>query len=281
MRKSLLGTGALAMLASLSACGDSGDPAATPSATASAQETMAMNNPFAEAETQMNQKMMAAIGTDAGDNWAKKMVEHHQGAIDMARIMLERNPTPDVEKMARDSIGKQQKDIENIRKLFKTGAPDQKSAELYRPAMTDMKKKMMAATGADASETFMRKMLEHHLGAVAMSDVALKNGVTGALREQIQKTRDENAKDAKMTEAMLGGKSFEEAMTASGSKSAVEAKAEPAQADKARTGSQGRATPVAKAKETPKATSAPNSAAEQPPASKASCSPEHRAAGHC
>ena len=191
-------------------------------------------NPFAGAEMQMNEKMMAAVGADAGDSWAKKMIEHHQGAIDMARIVLDQNPTADVAKMAQDNIDKQQKDIEDIRKLAKNGPASQQSADLYRPAMEQMHQMMTAAKGADVSDTFMRKMLEHHKGAVAMSDVALSNGVSGALRQQVQKTRDDNKKEAAMIAAMFGGQSHHEAMAASGTKSAQEAKAEPAPADKAK-----------------------------------------------
>lgn len=191
---------------------------------------------FADAEQKMNDAMMAAIGSDAGDSWAKKMIAHHQGAIDMSQAVLEQNPKPDVAQMARDAIAKQQKDIADIQKLLKNGAPDQKSADLYKPAMMEMQQKMQAASGADASETFMRKMLEHHKGAVAMSDVALKNGVSGALREQVQKTRDDNRKDADMTEAMLRGEPMSHAMADSGAKSAEQAKKEPAPADKAKSG---------------------------------------------
>lgn len=266
----------------LSSCGSADQGAQTPQAASSeATKPADASNPFADAEMRMNEKMMAATGADAGDNWARKMIEHHQGAIDMSRIMLEQNPTPDVEKMAREGIEKQQKDIEDIRKLVKDGAADKKSAELYRPAMMEMHQKMMAATGTDASETFMRKMLEHHRGAVAMSDVALQNGVSGALREQVQKTKDGNQKDAAMVEAMLSGKSRQEAMAMSGAKSAAQAKAEPAPADKPRVAPQARATP-AKPKAEPQATQAPSPTdSPAPAASKAPCLPEHKTAGHC
>ena len=195
------------------------------------------SSPFADAEQKMNDAMMAAVGSDAGDSWAKKMIAHHQGAIDMSQAVLDQNPKPDVAQMARETIAKQQKDIADIQKLLKEGAPDQKSADLYKPAMMEMQQKMQAASGADASETFMRKMLEHHKGAVTMSDIALKNGVSGALREQVQKTRDENRKDADMTEAMLRGEPMSHAMADSGAKSAEQAKKEAAPADKAKSGS--------------------------------------------
>ena len=197
--------------AALVACSSNADNSAANGQAAdqsasNAAMTASTANPFADAEAKMNQAMMAAVGTDAGDTWAKKMIAHHQGAIDMSEAVLKQNPKPDVAAMAREGIDKQKKDIASIQKLLKSGTPDQKSADLYQASMMDMKQKMDAATGADINELFMRKMLEHHKGAVAMSDIALKNGVSGALKAQIEKTRAENQKDAEMTEAMLSGK---------------------------------------------------------------------------
>ena len=231
----------MSLIAGVAACGQSGssdNQAASSDLTTANMDatsgTDASSNPFADAEQKMNDAMMSAVGSNVGDNWAKKMIAHHQGAIDMSQAVLQQNPKPDVAKMAQETIEKQRKDISDIQKLVKNGAADQKSADLYRPAMMDMQQKMQSATGADASETYMRKMLEHHKGAVAMSDIALKNGVSGALRQQVQKTRDDNDKDSKMTEAMLRGESMDHAMADSGAKSAEQAKAMPAPADKAK-----------------------------------------------
>ena len=278
MKRIPLMSAASAMALLLAACGTNEETAQNEPA---ASETNAMmadaSNPFAQSEMQMNERMMAAVGTDAGDSWAKKMIEHHQGAIDMSRIVLEQNPSADVAMMARETIEKQQKDIGDIRKLLKDGAPNQQSADLYRPAMMDMHEKMMAAKGSDVSETFMRKMLEHHMGAVAMSDVALQNGVSGALREQVQKTRDDSQKDAAMVEAMLGGKSHQAAMAASGAKSASQAKAEPAPANRPRAS----ATAEPKAALKPAKPAPPPAPKTAPKAPEPTCLPEHRAAGHC
>lgn len=234
----LFSTAAVSALAlAVAACGSNEDATrnAPEAATDDGMNVMIANpnNPFAQAEAKMNEAMMAAVGSDAGQSWAKKMIEHHQGAIQMSEIVLQQNPSADVDMMAREGIEKQKKDMADIRKLVKDGVADRQSADLYNSAMMNMRQKMDAATGADASETFMRKMLEHHRGAVAMSDVALRNGVSGPLREQVQKTRSENDKDAKMVEAMLRGESMQHAMADSGAKSAAQAKAERAPADKA------------------------------------------------
>lgn len=275
MHRTLLiaGTGALALV--VGACGSGEEPNQVAANDVNAMMADA-SNPFADAEMQMNERMLAAVGSDVGDNWARKMIEHHQGAIEMSEIVLQQNPTADVAEMARMTIEKQRKDIADIRKLLKEGAPNQQAAELYRTAMTDMHQKMLAAKGADVSEMFMRKMLEHHRGGVAMSDVALRNGVSGAVRQQVKKTRDDQQKDAQMVEAMLGGQTHQQGMAASGAKSAEEAKAEPAPADKAASSAEPKTTPKATPK--PAATAEPKAPPKTPDTT---CLPEHREAGHC
>ena len=279
-------TALLMATAALAACGSQADNQvagndAPMEANMAEGNSMQMSGPFGEAEMRMDEQMMASVGSDVGQNWLKKMIVHHQGAVDMSRIVLDQNPTADVAKMAQDTITKQGKEIEDLQKLVQNGAPDQRSAELYRPAMMDMHQKMMAASGADISETYLRKMLEHHKGAVAMSDVALANGVTGTLRTQIQKTRADQQKEIDMTEAMLRGEPMQSAMQQSGAKTAVQAKAEPAPADTAKAvpKAQPKATPAARTAEPKVSTTQPAKAEPAPAAS--TCLPEHRAAGHC
>ena len=54
------------------------------------------NNPFAQAEAQMHERMMAAAGADPSETWIRKMIEHHRGAVAMSDIVLAQNPTPQV-----------------------------------------------------------------------------------------------------------------------------------------------------------------------------------------
>jgi len=205
MKRTLPGLAAVALVAALAACGG----AETPAANEASNDMNAMmadpSNPFGDAEMAMNEAMNAAIGVNAGDSWVRKMIEHHRGAVEMSRIVLGQNPSPDVAKMAQQTIDKQTKEIADLEKLVATGNPDPASAELYRPAATQMHQAMMAAKGADVSETYLRKMLEHHKGAVAMSDVALVSGASGAVRAQVEKTRADQLKEAEIVEAMLKG----------------------------------------------------------------------------
>ena len=273
MNKLLSGMSSIALITGLSACGGLEQPTEN----VAANDTNAMmadpNNPFLQSETAMNQAMTAAVGVNAADSWVKKMIEHHRGAVEMSRIVLEQNPAPDVAMMARQTIDKQGKEIADLEKLVASGIPDPASAELYRPAVTRMHEAMMAAKGADISESYLRKMLAHHQGAVAMSDVALANGATGAVRAQIEKTKADQQKEVAMVEAMLRGEPMPSAASTAPAPAAKTA-APPA----AKT-----AAPAERAatKPTPTPTTPVKPKPAEPAAPPAACTPEHRAAGHC
>ena len=228
------------------------------------------NNPFASIEMQMHDAMMKAVGANAGDTWVRKMIEHHKGAVEMSRLALTLNPGEHVAGMAQATIDKQGAEIIALEKLVATGAPDPASAELYRAAGMQMHDAMMAAKGADIAETFHRKMLEHHKGAVAMSVVALANGVTGTIRAQIEKTKADQQKEIAEIEAMLRGQPAP----------ASTAQAEPE--DTARVTKQAAPAKPVPAPVKPKPAPEPaDPKPSTPPSGTPTCLPEHRAAGHC
>ena len=267
MRLALLPMTALALLAGLSSCGGSEEPANNVAAENDMNAMMADSGPFANAEMKMDRAMTAAVGVDAADSWVRKMIEHHKGASEMSRILLAQNVTGHVADMAQQTIDKQTAEVAALEKLIATGNPDPVSAALYQPAAMDMHNAMMAAQGSDVSDSWVRKMLEHHKGAVAMSDIALANGATGTVRAQIEKTKADQQKDVEHIEGMLSGQQ------ASGEPAAPSAPA-PAAKEKAPTAKPAPAKP-APAPAKPKAAEP----AEKAPA--ATCTPEHRAAGHC
>ena len=205
----------LALLLSVAACGRSpADEQARPTNDVAVNAAMDASpaSAFDSASKKMRDAMMAAVGSDAGDNWVRKMIVHHQGAIDMSKAALEQSPNADAAKMARMTIDKQGKEVEDLRKLENNGRPDQRSSELYRPSMVTMDRAMMTASGADVSETYLRKMIAHHKGAVEMSDVALRNGVSGVVKAQVEATRSDQLAESKMVAAMLAGQPMDSAM---------------------------------------------------------------------
>lgn len=201
---------ATALVLLLAGCGP-GETANNTAATTDARADDGMNSvmknsgdPFAQTDMTMQQGMMAAVGADVSDSWAKMMIEHHKGAIAMSDVVLRNNPPAVVRAMAQDVITKQGKEVDELTKLLRVGAaPDPASVRPYQPAMTRMHDAMMAAKGSDESDTYLHKMLEHHRGAVAMSQVVLGITKEARIRAAAEKIRVDQSKEITMVEEML------------------------------------------------------------------------------
>jgi uncharacterized protein (DUF305 family) len=277
MKTNLLGVSALALALTLSACGASEETTNSVAAENGMNTAMADTGPFASVETQMNDAMKNAVGVDASDTWVRKMIEHHRGAVAMSNVARPLAQDPNVRQMAQMAIDKQTKEIAALEKMVATGTPDAASTQLYQAGEMQMHQAMMAAKGATVDETWMRKMIEHHRGAVAMSDVVLGQNPPAPVRAMAQKTKADQTKEIAHLEAMLSGENPMAATPAPAPKTADASptvapvqKADPAPAPKA--------TPKAAPKASPKA--APTAEPKQP-APTPTCLPEHRAMGHC
>lgn len=62
------------------------------------------------------------------------------------------------------------------------------AANPYAQSEMKMHSAMMKAMGADASETWVRKMIEHHRGAIDMSRIAMKQAADKEARDKAMKT---------------------------------------------------------------------------------------------
>jgi uncharacterized protein (DUF305 family) len=107
------------------------------------------------------------------------MIPHHEGAVDMARLVDGRTENPDLKKFAAQIIADQEKEIgqmKNWREKWFAGKPRAMNMEM--PGMADSMKmdmSMLAATkNKDFDLMFIEMMIPHHAGAVTMSQEALQ-----------------------------------------------------------------------------------------------------------
>lgn len=109
-------------------CGEQKNTAAEaqPGTGMNAQAKTDPSNPYLPDETAMHDKMMAAKGTNAGETWTRKMIEHHRGALAMSETALKESQDPMVRQMAQKTIAVQTKDIADLQKvLTEKGTPSQ------------------------------------------------------------------------------------------------------------------------------------------------------------
>ncbi|MFF5990701.1 MULTISPECIES: DUF305 domain-containing protein [Prauserella] len=203
MKKTLIGAGAAALLALAAGCGGNDDD----------MSGMDMG--------QSGSSAPATSATQAGHNdddvaFAQMMIPHHQQAVDMAKMAVERATDPKVKNLASRIQGAQDPEIQQMTNMLKTwGAPatptmssmpgmDMPGMEGMEGGMSDQEMRQLEqASGADFDRLWMEMMIKHHQGAVDMAKDELKNGSNAeakALAQQII-----NAQEAEITEmqAML------------------------------------------------------------------------------
>ena len=89
-------------------------PAATarPAAAASTKAYQAAN-------AKMHKDMDIAYSGDADVDFARGMIPHHQGAVDMAKVILAHGKDPELRKLAEAVIASQEKEIAFMRDWLK------------------------------------------------------------------------------------------------------------------------------------------------------------------
>jgi len=290
MKRTFLMSAALTALTLTAACSETADNQTATTNTQGTEQSgmnhsMAAdpNNPFAQAEMQMNERMMAAAGANASETWARKMIEHHRGAVAMSQLLIDQGGDPQMVQMARQTIEKQQREIGELERTVAGGiSGGSGEANPFGPVEQQMHQAMMAASGANLSETWARKMIVHHQGAVDMSELLIRQG--GGDPEVLamaRRTAQDQRREIAHLEAMLRGEGMPPAATPSPS-------ATPATPAKEKSREAG-APPARQPSATPKATPAPRTTERAPatprpapaPTPTPTCAPEHRAAGHC
>ncbi|CAM5195503.1 hypothetical protein ARD30_18610 [Bosea thiooxidans] len=82
-----------------------GSPAASTSSDSAATKA------YREANTKMHKNMDLAFTGDADADFVRGMIPHHQGAIDMAKVVLAHGKDPEIRKLAEGVIREQEKEI--------------------------------------------------------------------------------------------------------------------------------------------------------------------------
>ena len=134
------------------------------------------------------------------------MIPHHQGAIDMSNVLLAQGGDEKFLAKARMVSADMRKEIGTLQGQLRSGLTAGTSTgpvNPFGPEMQKMDASMMSATGANAGETWARKMIAHHRGAIGMSEAVLKQGGDPKTLATARMTIDKQNKEIAELEGML------------------------------------------------------------------------------
>ena len=98
----------------------SGAPAANPAASESADPAVR----WTEINERMHTDMAIAYSGDANADFVRAMIPHHQGAVDMARFLLEHGDDAELRALAENIITSQEEEIAMMRAWLEENHPD-------------------------------------------------------------------------------------------------------------------------------------------------------------
>jgi uncharacterized protein (DUF305 family) len=160
---------------------------AAPDTAAFAEETASTKAYALSMSTMMDGMMIDPTGKPDLD-FAKGMIPHHQGAIDMAKVELEFGKDPEIKKMAEGVVAAQTSEIELMTKWIATTdekslPPAPESVKANQQAMNTMMAGMMVTYSGNADVDFVTGMIPHHQGAIDMAKVELQYGKDATMQK--------------------------------------------------------------------------------------------------
>ena len=169
---------ALTLAATLAACGGAEEP------------TVA--DPASQSE---------AAGNPMDRAFVAEMIPHHESAVDMAEIALERGEGEFVKRIAKDIVRTQNEEITTMRRIDRELA--EQGVERGRMNMPSHEMGMEMDDGAMAElreadpfdRAFIDEMIPHHQGAIRMARLELEQGRSAELEQLAEAIIDAQARE--------------------------------------------------------------------------------------
>lgn len=174
----------LVLTATLAACADQGatPPAATTSPTGSTSATATES----ESASASASSEVSADHNDQDTTFAQMMIIHHEGAIEMSQLAIERAETPEVVALAERIAEAQGPEIEEMTAWLSAwgedvspgghGGMDMGGMDMNGMSQEEMMTQLDGMSGADFDQAFLEAMIAHHEGAIGMSEQQLAEG---------------------------------------------------------------------------------------------------------
>ncbi|HCT74608.1 MULTISPECIES: CopM family metallochaperone [Psychrobacter] len=150
---------------------------------------------YTRSMTRMHDEMMIGMGYNDPDTaFAKAMLGHHRGAVEMAKIQLKYGTDEEMRQLAQEIITAQQAEIDILNKWLAshpdTAKPKPNTEAMqqsYARSMDVLNGEMVLGIADPVPDmAFARGMLPHHIGAVEMAKIQMKYGTDEEMRQLAQ-----------------------------------------------------------------------------------------------
>lgn len=137
------------------------------------------------------------------------MTEHHREGIKMMQMAVDKAQSDDIKQMAQKSIDDQNKDIDELKGLRPSDAPEAVNRSL--PGMMSKEKmnqdmaKLEATSGSDFDKRYLQTMIKHHQGGVKMANDALGKAKDADVKAKAQEIHNKQKQEIAQMQDMLKG----------------------------------------------------------------------------
>jgi uncharacterized protein (DUF305 family) len=110
----------------------------------------------------------------ADQRFIVEMIPHHQGAIDMAKVALEKSKRPEMLQLANEIIAAQTKEIQEMTAWYEAWygtKPPEGGMGMHMAGMTGDLAALKAKSGDDFDREFLSQMIPHHEMAIMMAQM--------------------------------------------------------------------------------------------------------------
>lgn len=154
------------------------------------------------------EELRALSGEEFEAGYVNRIIPHHEGAVEMAEMVVDRAPHDQVRRVAARIIEDQEREIELLTSFLR----DELGKELDRDERQVMSDAMMGeiedAEPEMAEKMFLLMMREHHQTAVEMGELVIEKATSRVIREQaegmVRSQREEQAEFARYLQQFYG-----------------------------------------------------------------------------
>jgi len=121
---------------------------------------------------------VGGMGQNIDQHFIVQMIPHHEGAIEMAKVALERSKRPEILSLAQGIIEAQQKEIDDMRAWYQAWFSSTPPAggfgmmgTMHMGGMTGDTNELASASAGEFDREFMLQMIPHHEMALVMASM--------------------------------------------------------------------------------------------------------------